>query len=273
MKRLRLALAGCALLAAVLIAGGRLSADQRFLDDDPAWIKLPPTATPVHSPSAPGTGYIPLPATTPSGWPGWYPTPVTKKSEPSTSFLPMVMRFTPQENEPDRPIEVTVSEPAVADVCPDQAGTKTCEAIFSADTTGFVPGAPDKVNAVTLTYHSPQPARMVGLYAANFVARDAASNRHCTASDPAVKINLQILQGTEIVYPASGVGYGTLAQFAKDYGPGKAWLPLRSLRSFGLGTWLTNDSTRLTFRANLDRSADNTYQGCISRSDFVWVAQ
>ncbi|MCS7003088.1 MAG: hypothetical protein NZ518_09600, partial [Dehalococcoidia bacterium] len=149
-----------------------------------------------------------------------------------------------------------------------------CATLFNVTNTNLRPGDPDTVNTVTITYVGSLTTAAFGLHVANFTSRGAGSAATCTASDPASRINLQIRQGSAIIYPTSGSGYGTLAAFAAAYPNQSTRLALRggANGSGALNVWATNDQSEFTIRINLDASADNTYQGCQTLVDFVWFA-
>ncbi len=138
----------------------------------------------------------------------------------------------------------------------------------------MAPGAADKVNSVTITYVGSITTAGFGVYAANFTTKGGGSGATCTAADPASKINLQIEQGSTIIYPTSGSGYGTLAAFAAAYPSSGTSLRLKggTNGSGALNIWTTNDTSAFTIKVNLDATADNTYQGCQSLADLVWFA-
>src|SRR2546429_493702 len=80
-------------------------------------------------------------------------------------------------------------------------------------------------------------------------SKGGSSPALCTASDPASKLNVQVKQGSTIIYPTSGSGYGTLAGFAAAYTGTGAMLHLKG----GGGTvdqWVTNDSATFTINVN-----------------------
>ena len=158
--------------------------------------------------------------------------------------------------------------------CTTATTNGTCATLFSSSTTGFQPGGADSSNTVTITYTGSITTASFGLHAANYTSESGGSAASCTAADPASKLNLQIKQGSTIVYPTSGSGYGSLSSFATTFSSNAALLHLDG-GSNGAGTldqWATSDSSVFTININLDTSADNTYQGCQSQTDFVWYA-
>jgi hypothetical protein len=158
--------------------------------------------------------------------------------------------------------------------CSTATSSGTCATLFNASTTAMKPGAADKSNTVTITYLGTITTASFGFYVTNYNTKGAGSGSTCTATDPATKINLQVRQGTLIIYPTGGSGYGTLAAFAAAYSSVGTMLHLKNGANGGgtLDTWVTNDSAVFTININLDSSADNTYQGCQSLADVVWYA-
>ena len=111
--------------------------------------------------------------------------------------------------------------------CTTSTSNGTCATLFSAGSTGMAPGAADKTNSVTITYTGSITTSTFGLYAANYSTKSGGSAAACTATDPATKINLQVKQGSTIIYPTSGSGYGTLAGLAGTYTGTGALLALK----------------------------------------------
>ncbi len=158
--------------------------------------------------------------------------------------------------------------------CSTATNNGTCATLFSAATTGFTAGAADKTNTVTITYSGSITTSTFGFYAANYSSKAGSSPAVCTASNPASKLNLQVKQGSTIIYPTSGSGYGTLDGYATTYTGTGALLHLKGGTN-GSGSadlWATSDASVFTINVNLDSSADNTYQGCQSQLDLVWYA-
>jgi len=152
--------------------------------------------------------------------------------------------------------------------CATGTNDGTCATVFSDATTTFVPAAADKSNTVTITYLGNIDSATFGLYADNYTSKLVSSS----ALDPATKINLQIEQGSTIIYPVSGSGYGTLAGFAATYTGTGALLHLKG-GTDGSGStdvWTNNDNSVFTINVNLDTTADYTYEGCQSQTDLVW---
>ncbi len=155
--------------------------------------------------------------------------------------------------------------------CATQTTNGTCATLFSAASTALRPGGSDSTNTVTITYGGTIATGDFRLYAANYTSKTGSSSSFCTSTDPAAQVQLQVKQGTTIVYPTSGTGYGTLKGFATTYTSTSNGLQLNG----GTGTagvWATNDSAVFTLNLNLPSSTDNTFQGCQSQTDIVWYA-
>jgi len=158
--------------------------------------------------------------------------------------------------------------------CSTATNNGTCATVFNASTTSFTPGTADKTNTVTITYTGSVTTAAFGLYAANYSSTAGSSSALCTAANPGSKINLQVKQGSTIIFPTSGSGYGTLDAFATTYTGTGTLLHLKG-GTDGSGSsnvWATNDNSLFTINVNLDTTADNTYQGCQSQTDLAWYA-
>ena len=159
--------------------------------------------------------------------------------------------------------------------CTSETYNGTCATVFSSSSTDLIPGAADKSNTITITYTGRITTGTFGLYAANYSSKASGSSPTlCTATNPASKLNLQIKQGSTIIYPTSGSGYGTLAGFATTYTGTGSLLHLKggTNGSGSTDVWATNNSSVFTINVNLDSTADNPYQGCQSQADLVWYA-
>lgn len=155
--------------------------------------------------------------------------------------------------------------------CSSETTSGTCAVIFNA--TAMKPGAADRTNTVTITYTGTLATSDFRLFAAAYEAKGASSSALCTATSPASKLNLQVKQGSTIVYPTSGSGYGTLDGFATAYASAAAGLQLKGGGGSGTpGVWSANDASTFTISVNLDNSADNPYQGCQSGATIAWYA-
>jgi hypothetical protein len=158
--------------------------------------------------------------------------------------------------------------------CTTATNAGTCAVLFTAGSTTLTPGAADKTNTVAITYAGSITTATFGLHAANYTSKAAGSASYCSAVAPGSKVNLQVKQGSTIIYPTSGSGYGTLDGFASSYTGTGALLHLKGGTS-GSGVadvWASSDSSTFTVNLNLDSTADNPYQGCQSQFDLVWYA-
>ena len=146
----------------------------------------------------------------------------------------------------------------------------TCATTFQ--TSNDIPGEVDKTNTVTITYTGTIGTGNFVLYAGNYTSKATGSTGSCTATDPASKLDLQIQQGSTIIYPTSGSGYGTLSGFAATFASAASGLALKGGTN-GLGSpgvWTTNDSSVFQVALHLDTSAGSTYAGCVSVADLFW---
>jgi hypothetical protein len=153
--------------------------------------------------------------------------------------------------------------------CADETTAGTCAAIFNA--TAMRPGAADRSNTATITYTGTMSTGDFRLYASGFETKAAGSSALCSATDPASKLNVQIKQGTTVIYPTAGSGYGSLAAFASAFSSAANGLQLKG-EAGTAGVWAEDDAATFTINVNLDGSADNPYQGCQSLATLVWSA-
>jgi hypothetical protein len=140
-----------------------------------------------------------------------------------------------------------------ADDCPMPARMAACATLFGGSATIF-PGGPAVERSATVTWHGGSHPSSFGLYLDRFSGRDARSQPGCTAADPADKLDLAVSQDGVLLYQ------GTLSSFNRDHGTAPDALKLRG------------DSGRFTISVALERSADNSYMGCVSAADLVWIA-
>jgi hypothetical protein len=127
-----------------------------------------------------------------------------------------------------------------------------CARLFDGSGVLF-PGGPAVERSVTVTYHGGH-ASGFGLYLDQFTSRDGRSQPGCTTADPADKLDLAVSQDGRLLYQ------GTLSDFHREHGTAPDALPLHG------------DSGRFTISVAMERSADNTYMGCVSTTDLVWIA-
>ena len=102
----------------------------------------------------------------------------------------------------------------------------------------------------------------VGLHLQNFLSRGPASDGTCSAADPGSKLDFEVTVAGRVLY------MGSLAGFAATYSGSARQLPIPG-RS---GGWARGDQVRVTLAVRLDASADNSYMGCTTDTDFVWLA-
>jgi len=137
----------------------------------------------------------------------------------------------------------------------------------------------DVTNAVTITYTGTvTPTSDFRLYSANYTSKLGSSPASCTAANPGSALDLQVSVGTllpVVIYPTSGVGYGTIDGFATTYTSSANGLQLRGgTNGVGAaGVWATSDNSIFNIKVHLDgAAATNPYQGCQSQVDLVWFA-
>lgn len=155
--------------------------------------------------------------------------------------------------------------------CSSETTSGTCAVIFNA--TAMKPGAADRTNTVTITYTGTLTTSDFRMFATGYETKAASSSTLCTATNPASKLNVQVKQGTTIVYPTSGSGHGTLDGFATAYASAATGLQLKGGGGAGTaGVWSANDASTFTISVSLDDGADNPYQGCRSLATIAWYA-
>ncbi len=116
------------------------------------------------------------------------------------------------------------------------------------------PGGPANAMRVRISYQGGKPAAALGVYVANFTARTPGSAAICTAPDPTDKLNVRLAQGSTVVYD------GTLSELAREHAGPAGSLQLRP------------QSSTFTIAVSLDPTAGNSYMGCVSTADLVWIA-
>jgi hypothetical protein len=160
--------------------------------------------------------------------------------------------------------------------CATETASGACATLFSAATTSLAPGAPDVSNTVTVTYKGTLTTSAFVAYTGAYVSKSGGSSGLCTASDPGAHIQLQVKQGSTIVFPtlAQGGTYGTLDYFATTYTSPANGLPLKGGNngSGSSGLWTTNDNSVFTISLNLPSGTSNAYQGCQSTFELAWYA-
>jgi hypothetical protein len=160
--------------------------------------------------------------------------------------------------------------------CSVETASGSCATLFSAGTTSLAPGAADVSNTVTVTYKGTLTTSAFVVYANAYTSKSGGSSSLCTAPNPGSQLQLQIKQGSTIVFPtpAQGGTYGTLDYFATTYTSPATGLSLKGGNngSGGSGLWTTNDSSTFTISLNLPSNTSNAYQGCQSTFELAWYA-
>lgn len=150
-----------------------------------------------------------------------------------------------------------------------------CATLFNASSTDFIPGDAAKSNTVTITYKGDMQTSTFGLYADQYDSGNGSSD-FCTADVPADSVQLQILQGSTVIYPPDGeiTDYGNLAAFHTAYPSSSQMLSLNGGADGDgdAGVWTTGDSSVFTIKVKLASDVDSTYQDCQSSADLVWYA-
>ena len=145
--------------------------------------------------------------------------------------------------------------------CASLPSGEVCANLF-ANGDAMAPGGPAEVRAVALTLTGGGNHTEVGLHLQNFLSRGPASDDTCSAADPGSKFDFEVTVAGRVLYT------GSLAGFAATYSGSARQLPIPG-RS---GGWARGDQVRVTLAVRLDASADNSYMGCTTDTDFVWLA-
>jgi hypothetical protein len=166
------------------------------------------------------------------------------------------------------------------------AGDTTCKVIFTANntdstaalTTGqtnLKPGdATPATNSIVVTYTGSLTTSKFRLFASAYATKAGSSSTLCTAVNPGSQLQFQVKQGSTIIYPTGGVGFGTLDEFSTTYTSTANGLALKggTNGSGSADVWNTSDSTTFTINVKL-AAVDNTYQGCQSTATFAFYAE
>jgi len=137
--------------------------------------------------------------------------------------------------------------------CTAPSRQAACATLFDGRQLLF-PGGPAAERSVAVAWNGSRPAAALGLYVDNFSSRNSRSQAGCTAPDPASRLDLTVTQDGRAIYE------GTLSDFAQNHGSATT-----ALRARG-------ESGRFTIAVSLDSAADNSYMGCVSTADLVWIA-
>ena len=140
--------------------------------------------------------------------------------------------------------------------CSAPTAHATCAPLFDGHQQLY-PGRGES-RSVQVAYHGRRAAE-VGLYVDNFTAKAAGSLGFCQAVDPASMLDVEITRSGQPVYS------GTLSDLAARHGA--------AIEMIDLGRWDGGRSASFTFTVTLDQAADNSYMGCTSTADFVWIAE
>jgi hypothetical protein len=149
--------------------------------------------------------------------------------------------------------------------CTTVAGGQTCGDLF-AGAGRLAPGGPAEVRQAVLTFNGSSSSRSAGLYLEHFASRGAGSAPVCTAADPASKFDFTVSAEGQTLYQ------GTLAGFAATHVDPASRLALPG-GSGRLDRWAPGDTVAVTLSVSLDRSADNSYMGCSTDTQFTWFAE
>ena len=140
--------------------------------------------------------------------------------------------------------------------CSSAGLTQVCSGLFDGGQ-ALYPGGPSQSASLTLDYQGAKPAAQAGLFLQHFVSRASTSDASCTAADPASMLRLAVVRDGSAVFEGS---LSALAGHSDAAGMAS------------IGRLAAGGTAHLTVTVSMDRAADNSYQGCISKADFVWFA-
>jgi len=140
--------------------------------------------------------------------------------------------------------------------CSSAGLTQVCSGLFDGGQ-ALYPGGPSETASLTLDYRGSKPAAQAGLFLEHFVSRAPGSDSACTAADPAAMLLVSVVRDGSSVFEGSLSSLATHADSA-------------SMAS--IGRLAAGGVANLTVTVKLDRAADNSYMGCVSKADFVWFA-
>ena len=147
------------------------------------------------------------------------------------------------------------------DRCGTHQSDGTCAISFSGGSP-MAPGGPAEVRATVLSLNGGGIKTVVGLYFQGFASRGPASDRSCSAADPAAKFDLSVSVNGHVLYQ------GTLADFAATHFSPHSQLPVPGPS----GHWAPGQTVQVRMGVKLDQSADNSHVGCVTDTDIVWLA-
>jgi hypothetical protein len=140
--------------------------------------------------------------------------------------------------------------------CSSAGLTQVCSGLFDGEQ-ALYPGGPSQSASLTLDYQGTRPAAHAGLFLRHFVSRATGSDAACTAADPASMLRLTVVRDGSAVFDGS---LSALAAHADSAGMAS------------IGRLAAGGTAHLTVTVSMDRAADNSYMGCLSKADFVWLA-
>jgi hypothetical protein len=140
--------------------------------------------------------------------------------------------------------------------CSSAGLTQVCSSLFDGGQ-ALYPGGPTESASLTLDYQGSKPSAPAGLFLQHFVSRAPASGATCTAADPAAMFRVTIVRDGATVFDGS---LGSLATHSDSVG------------MVSIGRLAAGSTSNLTVTVGMDRAAGNSYQGCVSKADFVWFA-
>lgn len=140
--------------------------------------------------------------------------------------------------------------------CSSAGLTQVCSGLFDGGQ-ALYPGGPSQSASLTLDYQGAKPSAQAGLFLAHFVSHTSGSGATCTAADPASMLQLTVVRDDSVVFAGS---LTALAAHADSAG------------MTSIGRLAAGGTAHLTLTVSMDRAADNSYMGCVSKADFVWFA-
>jgi hypothetical protein len=140
--------------------------------------------------------------------------------------------------------------------CSSAGLTQVCSSLFDG-AQALYPGGPTESAALTLDYQGSKPSAAAGLFLQRFVSRAPSSSASCTAADPAAMLRVTVVRDGSIVYD------GSLSSLAGH-------TDAASMAS--IGQLPAGGTADLKVTVGMSREAGNSYQGCVSKADFVWFA-
>jgi len=140
--------------------------------------------------------------------------------------------------------------------CSSAGLTQVCSGLFDGGQ-ALYPGGPAEAASLTLDYRGTKPAAQASLFLQHFVSHAPGSDSACTAADPAAMLLVSVVRDGSSVFEGSLSSLATHADSA-------------SMAS--IGRLAAGGVANLTVTVKLDRAADNSYMGCVSKADFVWFA-